>query len=408
MPFQLWPPRHLPAMVHEEDEEEVGTRYFRATAALQHGDLRLARREFECLTLDVPRFAPGWDGLGRCHDEEGDPLRAGECYRRAIRLDRGNWRSRYNWGRTLHRAGDLRGAARLFREAVRLAPTERLLHQALGQCRLDEGETSEAIRCFRTALEQPERDVRDADLHLLVATAEAERGDLPAAETACSLAALLAPDDPGVYQHWAAVSARAGDFTGADALAARAAALDPRSRRPRLLRASLAMERQDWEAAGARVRELDALPDAARLAQALRAEIALRSGDVATARERALGALTMSGALCDDATDRALAVLREVRGRRARCQGFRLVVEAYCDDQSYFRPYLVLAEDEPEARELVAELQGTLEASPWRVAEAENFRCEADEKGEALTGVYQVLLTRVLFPREPSAETASP
>ena len=387
-------------MIH--DDEEIGTRYFRALAALERGELLLARREFECLTLDAPRFAPGWDGLGRCHDAEGDPLRAGECYRRAIRMDRGNWRSRYNWGLTLHRAGDLRAAARLFREALRLAPTERLLHQALGHCLLDEGDPAGAVRCFRAALEQPERDVRDSELHVLVASAEAERGDLPAAEAACNLAALLAPDDPGVYQHWAAVSARSGDLSGADALAARAAALDPRSLRPRLLRVSLAMERRDWEAARARVRELDALPDAARLAQALRAEIALRTGDTQTARELALHALTMTGAFCDDATDRALAVLREVRGRRARCRGFRLVVEAYCDDQSYFRPYLVLAEDEPEARELVAELQDTLEASPWRVAEAENFRCEADENGEALTGVYQVLLTRVLFPREPT------
>jgi Flp pilus assembly protein TadD len=393
-------------MIHED--EEIGTRYFQATSALQHGDLRLARREFECLTMDAPRFAPGWDGLGRCHDADGDPHRAGQCYRRAIRLDRGNWRSRYNWGRSLHRAGDLRGAARLLREALRLAPTERLLHHALGHCRMDEGNPTEAARCFRAALAQPERELRDAELHLLVATAEAERGDLPAAEKECGLAALLAPDDPGVYYHWAAISARNGDLSGADSLAARAAALDPRSRRPHLLRASLAMERRDWAAAEMRVRTLDALPDAARLAQALRAEIALHSGDALAARDLALQALTMTGALCDDATDRALTVLREVRGRRARCRGFRLVVEAYCDDQSYFRPYLVLAEDEPEARELVAELQDTLESSPWRVAEAENFQCEAEENGEALTGVYQVLLTRVLFPRAASAQAVAP
>src|SRR5687768_8964488 len=93
-------------------EEDLCYRYLGATAALEHGEVEVARRDFERILMDLPKFAPAWDGLGRCFDAEGDLKRAGEAYRKAVRCDRQNWRSRYNWAVALHRAGDLREAIR--------------------------------------------------------------------------------------------------------------------------------------------------------------------------------------------------------------------------------------------------------------------------------------------------------
>src|SRR5690349_20383816 len=118
-------------------EEDLTHRYLGAAAALDRGDVEAARRGFELILLDLPRFGPAWDGLGRCHDAEGDLEKAGQCYRKAARLDRQNWRSRYNWGVALHRAGELREAARWLRSAARIAPHERLIYHRLGRCHFD-------------------------------------------------------------------------------------------------------------------------------------------------------------------------------------------------------------------------------------------------------------------------------
>jgi tetratricopeptide (TPR) repeat protein len=377
-------------------EEEFCRRYLEAAAILERGDALSARREFELLTLEAPRFAPAWDGLGSCHEREGALDRAGECYRKAMRLDRHNWHSRYHWGLALHRAGELREAIRWLREAAKLAPQERAIHRCLGLCHFDQGAYAEAIRCYRRALEQPERDVRDAELYVDIGKAESESGDFEAADKAYERACLLSPDDAAVYYHWALVTARQGALEDAERLAVRACAMDPRSLRFRLLPVRLAMDGGRWEAAEARIQELERTAGSGRLAQALRAELARERGRPEEARSLALQALAMDGPLSDHAVDSALATLRELRGLLARLHGFRLVVEVFCQEQSYFRPYVVLAENEEQAEEFVRELQDTLDPAAWEIAETEHF----PHDGEALAGVYHLLLTRVLFPRE--------
>jgi tetratricopeptide (TPR) repeat protein len=321
---------------------------------------------------------------------------AGRCFRRAMRLDRGNWLSRYHWGVALHRAGELTQALRWLRGALRLRPAERRIHQRLGMCHYDQGAFDEALRCYRRALEQPERDVADAELYVAIGCAEAERGERDAAERAFERACLLAPDDAEVYFRWAVLCARHGEAEDAARLAARARALDRRSLRSALLLVTLALDAGDWARAAAQIEELRASPASSRLAVALSAEVERRRGDASAARALALQALASDGPPSDHAVDTALETLRRLRGDLARCRGFRLLVEGECGEQAYYRPYVVLAADEDQARWFVAELQDALGGEPWRIVEAETFQ----QEGEALAGVYQLLLTRVLFPRE--------
>jgi tetratricopeptide (TPR) repeat protein len=377
-------------------EEEICGRYLAAAAALARGDVETARRDFELLVLEAPRFAPAWDGLAGCWDAEGDLKKAGEYYRRAIRLDSRNWRSRLNWGSALHRAGEIKEACKWLRGAASLAPEERCIHHRLGSCHFDLGDYDEALRCYRRALECPEREITDSELYLSIGAAEMERGDLDAADEAYQKACLFAPDNPVVYHQWAVLCARQGDVENAERLAQRAVGLDRRSLRSLLLLVDLAVESGRWPDARSRIEEVGRCPGGERLATALLADLARRSGDIAAARELALKALGMDGPPSDQAVDTALATLRELNQIRTRCRGFRLVVEVDCGMQVYFRPYVVLAENLEQARWFVAELQDALDTHPWGIAETELF----EHEGEALAGIYQLLLTRVLFPRE--------
>jgi len=377
-------------------EEDPIHEYLSAEAALERGDTDSARRDLQRLLLEDARFAPGWDLLGRCYEAQGELEKAGDCYRKAMRLDRRNWRSRYNWGAALHRAGHVSEAGRWLREAARLAPAERCIHRLLGLCSFDLGDYEEALASFNRALAQPERDVTDAELYVQIGNAEGERGELAAADKAYERACLLAPDDPSVYYHWAVLAARQGDADGAARLAVRARALEPRSTRATLFLVRLAIGREDFKNAEGWIDRLQETPATARLAFALRAELAWRCGAADEARVLALQSLRMEGPPSDQAIDQALATLRELRNEPGSYAGFRLLLEVDCGDESYYRPFVVLARDEARAREYVREIQDALDTGPWRVAERERF----SQAGEALAGVYAVLLTRVLFPRD--------
>lgn len=380
----------------ESIEEELGTRYLGASAAVERGETERARRDFEIILLDAPRFAPAWDGLGCCYEAEGDLSKAGECFRKAIQLDRGNWRSRYNWGAALHRAGELRKACRWLGEAARVAPAERRILQRLGLCYFDLGQYEDALAWYRRALDQPERDISDTDLYVRIGDAEAEVGNFEAADKAYERACLFSPDDPMIFYNWALLAVRREEPGEAERLAVRARALDPRSLRHRMLLIDLALDAARWDAARTRIEELEELAGTGRLQQALRAELARRMGDGESARRLALASLAMDGPPSDLAVESVLGTLRHLRGLVAPCRGYRLLIEVENGDQIYYRPYVVLAETEEQARWFAAELQDSLDPSPWRIVETEHFPHE----GETLAGVCQVLLTRVLFPRD--------
>src|SRR5690242_2703262 len=120
-----------------EPDDSLDRRYLAAVASLEREDWEAARRGFQWVLADAPGFAPAWDGLGSCHAAEGNLGSAEECYRKSMRLDRGGWRSRFNWGLALHRAGKLDEALPWLIGAAKLAPEERLIRHRLGLCYFD-------------------------------------------------------------------------------------------------------------------------------------------------------------------------------------------------------------------------------------------------------------------------------
>src|SRR5688572_5166301 len=142
-------------------DEELLERYVAARRLLDDGDSIHARREFESLTFDAPGFSAAWDGLGGCFEAEGELKRAFDSYRKAIRVDRRNWRSRYNLGVALQRSGDAAGAVRWFRDAIKIAPKQRCLYLELGRSFAERGDHRGALRAFEDALKQPEDDISD-------------------------------------------------------------------------------------------------------------------------------------------------------------------------------------------------------------------------------------------------------
>ncbi|MBM3457955.1 MAG: tetratricopeptide repeat protein, partial [Armatimonadetes bacterium] len=238
-------------------EDEFLQRYQAGAAALDRGDWERARREFERLTLDLPEFAPAWDGLGRALDGLGDLTRAGRCFRRSSRLDRGSWQSRYHWGTALYRAGDLLQSRRWLRAATRLGPAERANHHRLGLCLADLGDLTGALRSFHRALECPENGIADARLWVCIGDGERDRGEYDQADAAFQRACLLAPSDPVVYHHWALLARRREAWDEAEQLARRARALERDGFRALVLLVELALERSDWSAAEVRIGELE-------------------------------------------------------------------------------------------------------------------------------------------------------
>lgn len=373
--------------------DEIYERYRTAEAALERRDLERARRQFEHLTLDAPGFAPAWDGLGQSLEGLGDLTGAGRCFRRAARLDPRNWRSRSLWGAALYRSGDLLGARRWLRRAAGLGPEVRVVHYHLGRCLADLGDLTGALRCFDRALTCAEGEITDTEVWIRIGDALRDREQYPEAEAAFERACLLAPEDRAVYHHWALLSRRREDWEDAERLARRARALEREGCRSLLLLVDLALDQQHWEAAQERISQLQGAAGQPRLAHAYRALLAFRRGDTDAARTQAFTALALAEPIYDGAADRALEVLRNLRGWRAQCRGYRLLVEVQCGEEVEYRPYLVLAPDEATARTFVQEFQAHLDPLPWKIIEVLVFR----RHGEALVGVYQVAIPRVRF-----------
>jgi len=146
-------------------------------------------------------------------------------------------------GNLRFRAGDLAGAAKSYREALKTTPDHpaTLRHLAEALIRLDR--QAEAVGPLTRALQQgamePENWLRLARIHLEV------RGDVDAALAAYRRALLLLPEDPRVRIGLVAALLRRGDDEGATRTAEQALEVFPFHVRLTVLLASARLRRED-------------------------------------------------------------------------------------------------------------------------------------------------------------------
>ena len=107
------------------------------------------------------RSAEHWFALG-CSLEEKDRTKAEAAYRRAIRIDAAYVDAYVNLGHLLNEAGSHEGAAKVYREGLKRAPTEAVLHFNLAIVLEDLQQIAEALHCYEAAIEQ---DQAFADAH---------------------------------------------------------------------------------------------------------------------------------------------------------------------------------------------------------------------------------------------------
>ena len=376
-------------------DEVVAERYQDGLALLERGEPEQAREDLEAVTRLMPEFLPGWDALGRARAGAGDIEGAEQCFREAVRLDRGYWYSWYHWAQALRDAGRPAAALRVAASITRREPIARCVQFLRGRCQFDLGEVAKARRAFEAALGAREDEVADGMVLVQLAQVWADLEEFEEAEQCLQRACLVSPDDPQVFLCWAQVLSQRGDDEAAERMAKRAVALDRGSPAALLFLINLALEKSDWEKAEVGITGLEAVPETGRLPAALRAEAARRQGRGQAACRQALDALRMPAVELDAGVDRALAVLREERASLQRCRNYQLEIAGLLGEAAYYRAYSVLARDADAAVQRALEIERELTPGPWRIARLE----EIEHAGEALEGVYWLSLNPAMLDR---------
>ncbi len=105
-----------------------------------------------------PTNSRAYNELGVLLTNSGDTHRARECYRRAVlNSDASSLKPlavyHFNYGASLHTAGDLDEALHHYRRALRIQPRSIRVHVSAGAAELEKGNVPEAIAFYRRALE---------------------------------------------------------------------------------------------------------------------------------------------------------------------------------------------------------------------------------------------------------------
>lgn len=95
---------------------ELEALYLVGHTFFEQGDFRRAADVFRFLVLAEPLFAEGWQGLGKCHEEEDDIEAAALMYEAGFRLGGNDPTLGFLCAHALRRVGDTTGAARKLEE----------------------------------------------------------------------------------------------------------------------------------------------------------------------------------------------------------------------------------------------------------------------------------------------------
>ena len=166
------------------------TRLDRAQALQGRGEFEEAQGVLEGLEGDYPGTAPFLEGRRRL--QAGDARGAARDFREAIRLAPDFAQGHFWLGVALREGHDAGGAAAAFREAVRLQPRHAAAYRELGLCLLETGDRAGALDALQTAAQYTPQD---AEVQRQLALLFAQSGRQAEALEHASRALSLDPDD---------------------------------------------------------------------------------------------------------------------------------------------------------------------------------------------------------------------
>jgi predicted O-linked N-acetylglucosamine transferase (SPINDLY family) len=181
-----------------------------------------ATKSLEAATRLDPANPDAHFNLALAADESGEAAVATAAFERACALAP-DAAYRLAYGEALHRRQRHADAARVFAEAVALAPGLAAAHAGLGMAEETLGRHAQAARAYRRAIEL---DATNAPLHFNLGNALRAAGDEAAAESAYLRALELQPDHARAANNLGLILALRGDHAGAQAWHRRATDAD--------------------------------------------------------------------------------------------------------------------------------------------------------------------------------------
>jgi tetratricopeptide (TPR) repeat protein len=228
-------------------------------AAMSQGNIEEARRQLEPIMMNQPERALVWELDGTLKLVEGDPIGAETSLSKAQKLDPDNAMIAAKLGISKLVNGDTPGSKRLLAQAVSMQPNNLLAHRYLARIAASDGDAKKADYHYRLAAQaSPEGDSTPyaewsgyylgtgrfrevittfssmtprgrgaADVHLNLAAAYIETGDMASAKRQVEMARTLEPDTQRIPLLLALVERRDGNLDAAVLILRNALAKEP-------------------------------------------------------------------------------------------------------------------------------------------------------------------------------------
>jgi tetratricopeptide (TPR) repeat protein len=206
---------------HHLDPLRLDWIYLIATVDISEGRLESGIEWLDRVLAADSTDSPALIRRGRAHLELGQAAQADEDFNRALLVNPDSPAALAGAGRVALEQGRFDDAERLLRRALELSPAADALYQPLGMALRGQGRADAARAALAQAgeMDTPFSDplierVRDRSrspqFYLELALAQAESGELGAAQQLLATALSLAPDDELIIENYGDVSARLG------------------------------------------------------------------------------------------------------------------------------------------------------------------------------------------------------
>ncbi|OAB61618.1 hypothetical protein AY599_16905 [Leptolyngbya valderiana BDU 20041] len=215
------PARQAYLNAHHLDPVRLDWMYLIGTVDISEGRLAAGIEWLDRVLAADSTDSPALIRRGRAHLELGQAARADEDFNRALLLDPDSPAALAGAGRVAIEQGRFDDAERLLSRALELSPAANALYQPLGMALRGQGRADGARAALAQAgevdppfsdplIERVRERSRSPQFYLELALAQAESGQLGAAQQLLATALTLAPNDELIIENYGDVSARLG------------------------------------------------------------------------------------------------------------------------------------------------------------------------------------------------------